>query len=933
MSETIHICSLNCQGLGSKDKRQRLHMWMKHQHCNILFIQESHFTVNLEKDLNEEFKGAKCPDLSVNPNLTPLDGKTIYRYGETVMLTCNTGYKLNGTKSLTCQQSGQWNNTIPHCQVVTCPDLKHLPNQKLEPVKAQYSYRDNVTFKCDEGYELLSANIITCQGDGTWSDKQTNCTGVSCPTLPKVDNALPPTKLEGYRYPETLNITCETGYKVEGSDLLQCNSSGKWGFIPQCKGVSCRDFPKIDNIVTSIQATTIYRFPVSVNVSCKPGYQINGSNQLNCKSTGDWSTPPVCTGLLCPDLPKIENVQQIENSQYRYPSNIMIKCKTGYIVNGSSWLKCSVAGDWKTPIPSCKVDQNPQAKSSLTGIAVGLGTTFALLVVVICVIIYIRRRRSPDDKGRSKPLKDPKSTDVYAEVSKKDEIDGSRHSLQITTNGAIYNNEIQKEETREYYSFAGDLKISETAISMNDFYDYVDKGRGTKGPIEKEFVKFKKDHLKETKTASMTENTGKNKYKNVFPYDETRVILDLQPGKAGSDYINASFINGYGKVKKYIAAQGPLESTINDFWRMIWQYDCGKIVMLTNVFELGKPKCKQYWPDPETKTKKYGSTEIVLIDEDVYSDFTIRTLKIVKENHSKTVKQFHFTAWPDKDVPKYASSIVHFRHKVLSSKVSPNGPIIIHCSAGIGRTGTFIALDYIVNETKDLKYIDVFTCVETLRRQRVNMVQTARQYVFLHEAILEAVMCPNSGVPSKDFPDLYKKLLLHDSSSNKSNLQLEYQRMNAMCEKHEDNVFDKGKIPENRNKNRDSTILPVEYEMPILSTFVEGHNEYINAVFLPGYKNKKAFIVTQMPLEQTKIDLWRLVYDHNIHTIVMLNQVKEDTDVYWPENQEKPIQIGAFKIELTAMESKTLCNCLHFTFKYKTWVCRNNLLFYKLWHD
>ncbi|OPL33592.1 receptor-type mu tyrosine-protein phosphatase, partial [Mytilus galloprovincialis] len=282
-----------------------------------------------------------------------------------------------------------------------------------------------------------------------------------------------------------------------------------------------------------------------------------------------------------------------------------------------------------------------------------------------------------------------------------------------------------------------------------------------------------------------------------------------------------------------------LESTINDFWRMIWQYDCGKIVMLTNVFELGKPKCKQYWPDPETKKKTYGSTEIVLIEEDVYSDFTIRTLKIVK-----------------------------------------------------------------------------------------------RQYVFLHEAILEALMCPNSGIPSKDFPDLYKKLMSHDSSSNKSNLQLEYQRMNAMCEKHEDNVFDKGKNPENRTKNRDSTILPVECEMPILSTFVEGHNEYINAVFLPGYKNKKAFIVTQMPLDHTKIDLWRLVYDHNIQTIVMLNQVKEDTEAYWPENQETPIQIGAFKIELTAMESKPYCNCLHLTFKYKTWDERSLVMYQaNFWND
>ncbi|XP_052097093.1 receptor-type tyrosine-protein phosphatase S-like [Mytilus californianus] len=879
-------------------------------------------------------ESAKCPDLSVIPKLKPLDGKTIYRYGEIVKLTCETGYRLIGSKSLTCQKSGHWNGTLPNCQVVTCFELRTLPKQKLDPVQTIYSYKDNVTFKCDNGYELSSADTITCQSDGTWSKKQPNCTGVLCPPLPKVDNALLPSKIQGYRYPETLKVTCETGYVFDGSDLLQCNSSGFWGFIPQCKGVLCRDFPKIDSIVTSIQATKRYRFPASVNVSCKAGYQINGSNPLHCNQTGDWSTPPVCTGLLCPVLPKIENVQQIENRQYRYPNSIMIKCMTGYIVNGSSWLKCSAAGIWRTPVPSCKVDLKTQEKSLLTAVAVGLGATFALIVVVICVRVFIRRRRSPDDKTRSKPLKDPKSTDVYAQVSKKGDIDSSRLSLQITTNGAIYDNQNQEEEKGEYYSFAGDIKISGTAISINDFYDYVDKGRGTKGPIEREFAKLKKEHLKETKTASMTENTGKNKYKNVFPYDETRVILDLQPGKAASDYINASFINGYGQVKKYIAAQGPLESTINDFWRMIWQYDCGKIVMLTNVFELGKPKCKQYWPDPETKTKRYGSNEILLIDEDVYSDFTIRTLKIVKENQSKTVKQFHFTAWPDKDVPKYASSIVHFRHKVFSSKVSPNGPIIIHCSAGIGRTGTFIALDYIVNEANDLKYIDVFKCVETLRRQRVNMVQTARQYVFLHEAILEAVMCPNSGIPSKDFPDLYKELMVHDSSRNKTKLQVEYQRMNAMCEKHEDNVFDQGKIPENRTKNRDSTILPVEYEMPILSTFVEGHNEYINAVFLPGYKNKKAFIVTQLPLDHTKIDLWRLVYDHNIQTIVMLNQVKEDTDVYWPENQETPIQIGAFKIELTAMESKPYCNCLHLTLKYKTWDERSLVMYQaKCWDD
>ncbi|CAG2220220.1 unnamed protein product [Mytilus edulis] len=182
------------------------------------------------------FAGAQCPELPGNPNLKPLDGKKIYRYGEIVMLTCNSGYRLNGSRSLTCQKLGLWNDTIPNCQVVTCHDLRQVPNQKLKPVQIVYSYRDNVTFTCDDGYELSSANtMVTCQGDGTWSNKQPNCTGLQCPPLPKINNALLPTKIQGYRYPDTLKVTCEICYEVEGSDLINCNSSGLWGFIPQCK--------------------------------------------------------------------------------------------------------------------------------------------------------------------------------------------------------------------------------------------------------------------------------------------------------------------------------------------------------------------------------------------------------------------------------------------------------------------------------------------------------------------------------------------------------------------------------------------------------------------------------------------------------------------------------------------------------------------------
>ncbi|CAC5375547.1 Receptor-type tyrosine-protein phosphatase H,Receptor-type tyrosine-protein phosphatase V,Phosphatidylinositol phosphatase PTPRQ,Receptor-type tyrosine-protein phosphatase eta,Tyrosine-protein phosphatase non-receptor type 7,Receptor-type tyrosine-protein phosphatase N2,Receptor-type tyrosine-protein phosphatase beta [Mytilus coruscus] len=304
---------------------------------------------------------------------------------------------------------------------------------------------------------------------------------------------------------------------------------------------------------------------------------------------------------------------------------------------------------------------------------------------------------------------------------------------------------------------------------------------------------------------------------------------------------------------------------------MVWEYDCGKIVMLTNVFENGKQKCIQYWPDHEQQKTPFRSISLLLVKEEVYSDFTVRRLKLQKGNEMKSVLQFHFTAWPDKDVPKYASSLIHFRHKVNTTRTLAKGPLVVHCSAGVGRTGTYIALDNIVNEAKERDYVEVFRSVEILRNQRVNMVQTAHQYLFLHEAVLEALMCPNSGVACRDFPDYYKDLMQFDNSKKKQKLQLEFEIMNGISSQHDEYAFTKGKSEENRGKNRYSNIIPVASEMPFLSTTVEGRNEYINAVFLPGYRNNKTFIVTQMPLETTVVDIWRLVHDYDIPTIVKLN--------------------------------------------------------------
>ncbi|CAC5368341.1 Phosphatidylinositol phosphatase PTPRQ,Receptor-type tyrosine-protein phosphatase O,Receptor-type tyrosine-protein phosphatase beta,Receptor-type tyrosine-protein phosphatase eta [Mytilus coruscus] len=221
-----------------------------------------------------------------------------------------------------------------------------------------------------------------------------------------------------------------------------------------------------------------------------------------------------------------------------------------------------------------------------------------------------------------------------------------------------------------------------------------------------------------------------------------------------------------------------------------------------------KQKCIQYWPDSEQQKKSFGLISLLLIKEDVYSDFTVRRLKLQKENETKVVLQFHFTAWPDKDVPKYASSLVHFLHKVNTTRTTAKGPMLVHCSAGVGRTGTYIALDYIVNEAKERDYVEVFRTVEILRNQRVNMVQTAHQYMFLHESVLEALMCPNAGIPSRDFPDHYKDLMRFDNAKKKHKLQVDYEIMNSISSRHDEEVFSKGKSDENKHKNRYSNIIP-----------------------------------------------------------------------------------------------------------------------------
>ncbi|KAK3607688.1 hypothetical protein CHS0354_010677, partial [Potamilus streckersoni] len=343
--------------------------------------------------------------------------------------------------------------------------------------------------------------------------------------------------------------------------------------------------------------------------------------------------------------------------------------------------------------------------------------------------------------------------------------------------------------------------------------------------------------------ALLPKNLTKNRYKDVYPYDDTRVQLELWDPATENDYINACYVDGFKTTHAYIAAQGHAMKTLNDFWRMIWQTKSAKIVMLCNLIEDGKHKCEKYWPDEGTI--EFGEIAVRLVQWESFSEFTIRKLElqkikiqengkgIIKQRH---LKQFHFTTWPDNSVPRYATSLVHFLRKVRSTKVPgiTSGPMVVHCSAGIGRTGTFLALDYLVDQAEQLGSIDVFSCVETLRKQRANLVQNVEQYRFLHEALTEALTCSTSVLSVSEFHQAYNNLMEFEAKTRKRNIDLEFEKLFLYASDAKEDAYETGKSTVNRLKNRYSNILPDTNHCPLLNVYVKGGNTYINAVFLPS---------------------------------------------------------------------------------------------------
>ncbi|XP_070687308.1 receptor-type tyrosine-protein phosphatase eta-like [Pempheris klunzingeri] len=290
-----------------------------------------------------------------------------------------------------------------------------------------------------------------------------------------------------------------------------------------------------------------------------------------------------------------------------------------------------------------------------------------------------------------------------------------------------------------------DIQISSmrsVAVRVEDYEAYYKKQRADSNcGFAEEFEDLKVVGTSQSKTHAMTmENKPKNRYNNVLPYDSSRVKLSIIHGSPYDDYINANYMPGYNSRKEFIAAQGPLPTTVNEFWRMIWEKNVQTLVMLTRCNEQGRVKCEQYW---DSGTKHFGNITVTTTSAIPLDDWTIRdfNVKNVKTAETRSVRHFHFTAWPDHGVPETTELLISFRHLVREhmDQYSRHSPTVVHCSAGVGRTGTFIAIDRLIFQIERENIVDVYGIVHDLRMHRPLMVQTEDQYVFLNQCAMDII--------------------------------------------------------------------------------------------------------------------------------------------------------------------------------------------------
>uniref|UniRef100_A0A8B9TEH3 protein-tyrosine-phosphatase n=1 Tax=Anas platyrhynchos TaxID=8839 RepID=A0A8B9TEH3_ANAPL len=527
---------------------------------------------------------------------------------------------------------------------------------------------------------------------------------------------------------------------------------------------------------------------------------------------------------------------------------------------------------------ACKESKRPlevSQHSEEMGLILGIcaGGLVVLIILLGAIIVVIRK---------GKPVNMTKATINYRHEK--------THMMSAIDRSFTDQSTLQEDERlglsfmdTHNYSNRGDQRSSvlHPAVRVADLLQHINQMKTAEGyGFKQEYESFF-----EGWDASKKKDKTKGRQDHVSTYDRHRVKLHPLLGDPNSDYINCQLHRC--KSNHFIATQGgPGKPLVRSF------LPCGSAICSTGAGKAHpvpslQVKCSKYWPDD---SEMYGDIKITLVQSETLAEYAVRTFALERRGYSARheVKQFHFTSWPEHGVPYHATGLLAFIRRVKASTPPDAGPIVIHCSAGTGRTGCYIVLDVMLDMAECEGVVDIYNCVKTLCSRRINMIQTEEQYVFIHDAILEACLCGETSIPASEFKPTYKEMVRIEPQSNSSQLREEFQTLNSVTPHLDVEECSIALLPRNRERNRSMDVLPPDRCLPFLISVDGDSNNYINAALTDSYTKSAAFIVTLHPLQNTTTDFWRLVYDYGCTSIVMLNQLNQSNSAwpclqYWPE--------------------------------------------------
>ncbi|XP_065680365.1 receptor-type tyrosine-protein phosphatase delta isoform X3 [Hydra vulgaris] len=535
----------------------------------------------------------------------------------------------------------------------------------------------------------------------------------------------------------------------------------------------------------------------------------------------------------------------------------------------------------ETTLPTITSKERTATKGSSISVIGAVSGTALCIIIIVAVIVVLFKRRQKRESPYKKAGENTKLVPLAFKNPSFQSDDEKQKSLEkkpCVKAPIVEKLEVKILEKSEIKKPPETIIVdsSHPPISLKDFAKHWDRlQKDNNCSLSEEYKCLNNGQLYTWDDALLPDVKLKNRYANIVAYDHSRVRLG-NSSDVKQNYINASFIHGYTKRNVYIATQGPNISSSNDFWKMIWEQDVPVIVMLTNLVEKGKKKCELYWPTSDAKI--FGDVEVTISATDNFSDYVIRKFSIKKVSLEgiKLVHHFQFLHWPDHGAPEFVSDIVLFRHRIR--KIFPyeytQNPVVVHCSAGVGRTGTFICIDEMLELLKRQNKVDIFNYVNFMRSRRIFMIQTEDQYLFVYRAIFESITCGITETMASDFPQLFAGLskVINLKSGTTTGFEEQFERLKMFISSPVPEDFSNALKDVNKVKNCNQEILASdEKRVLLLDGIYEEGGDYINAVYINGFKRINEYIATQHPLTSTLSDFWTMVFQKKIGTIVMLH--------------------------------------------------------------